>query len=136
MECLFNKIFQTNLFHLDFLCKNLLVIHSVLKVLPQSLGLAALRSKYSMFKYSNSSTMSFYSIFPSKLVPSVKESYTAQNSLKLKLPSRSSPPFYAKKKKELSHPKKKMDTRLMTPSSQLVQPLANLQNSLPQPFKR
>ena len=33
----------------------------------------------------------------------------AQNSLELKLPSRSSPPFYAKQ--ELSHPKKKMDIK-------------------------
>ena len=94
MECFFNKIFQTNLFYLDFLCRNLLVIHSVSKVLPQSLGLAALRSKYFMSKYCNSSTMSFDSVFPSKLVPGVKESYTAQNSLELKLTSRSSPPFY------------------------------------------
>ena len=69
-------------------------MHSVLRVLPQSLGLAALRSKYSMSKYCNSSTMSFESIFPSKLAPGVKESYTAQNSLELKLPSNSSPPFY------------------------------------------
>lgn len=57
----------------------------------------------------------------------------AQNSLKLKLPSRSSPSFYAKQ--ELSHPKK-MGIKFDYASSQLVQPLANLQNSLPQPFKR
>ena len=51
----------------------------------------------------------------------VKESYRAQNSMQ---------------NKELSHSKKKMDVRLIMPSSQPVQPLADLQNSLPQPFKR
>ena len=68
----------------------------------------------------------------------MKESYMAQNSLELKLPSRSSPPFYAKQR-TLSpgrKKKKKRTLRLITPRSQLVQPLTNLQNSLPQPFKR
>ena len=60
----------------------------------------------------------------------------AQNSLELKLPSRSSPPFYAKQRTPSPEKKKKMDIRLIMPSSQLVQPLADLQNSLPQPFKR
>ena len=58
----------------------------------------------------------------------------AQNSLELKLPSRSSPPFYAKQR-TLSPEGKKWTLRLITPSSQLVQPLADLQNSLPQQFK-
>ena len=39
----------------------------------------------------------------------MKESYTAQNSLELKLPSGSSPPFYAK---QLSHPKEKVDIKV------------------------
>ena len=61
----------------------------------------------------------------------------AQNSLELKLPSSPSPPFYAKQRTlSLGGKKKKRTLRLITPSSQLVQPLANLQNSLPQPFKR
>ena len=66
---------------------------------------------------------------------SVKESYMAQNSLELELPSRSSPPFYGKQR-TVTRRKKKWTLRLITPSSQLVQPLADLQNSLPQPFKR
>ena len=64
----------------------------------------------------------------------MKESYMAQNSLELKLPSRSSPPFYAKQR-TLS-PEGKMDIRLILPSFQPVQTLADLQNSLPQLFKR
>ena len=64
----------------------------------------------------------------------MKESCLAQGNLDLKLPSRSSPPFW--QDRELSHPKKKIDIRLIMPSSKLAQPLANLQNSLPQPFKR
>jgi len=40
----------------------------------------------------------------------VEGSYTAQNSLELKLPFMSSPPFYAKQ--ELSHPKKKIDIKV------------------------
>ena len=40
-------------------------------------------------------------------------------------------------KTKLSHPEgKKWTLRLITPSSQPVQPLADLQNTLPQPFKR
>ena len=39
----------------------------------------------------------------------MKESYMAQNSLELKLSSRSSPPFYAKQKVLL--PKEKMDIK-------------------------
>ena len=66
----------------------------------------------------------------------MKESYMAQNSLELKLPSWSSPPFYAKQRTLSLEEKKKGHLRLITPSSQPVQPLANLQNSLPQPFKR
>ena len=54
-----------------------------------------------------------------------------QNSLELKLPSKSSPPFYAKQR-TLSPKEKKWTLRLITPSSQPVQPLADLQNSLPQ----
>lgn len=53
----------------------------------------------------------------------------------VKTPSRSSP-HHSRQNKELSHPKKKIDIRLITPSSKLAQPLADLQNSLPQPFKR
>ena len=53
----------------------------------------------------------------------------AQNSLELKLPSGSSPPFYAKQR-TLSQ-EQKMDVRLIMPSSQPIQPLADLQNSLP-----
>ena len=41
----------------------------------------------------------------------LKESYTAQNSLELKLPSRSSPIIYKKFYKELSPPKKRMDIK-------------------------
>ena len=63
----------------------------------------------------------------------LKESYMAQNSLEFKLPSRSSPPFYVKQR-ILSPEEKKGTLTLITPSSQLVQPLADLQNSLPQPF--
>ena len=37
----------------------------------------------------------------------MKESYMAQNSLEVNLPSRSSPPFYAKQR--TLHPKEKMD---------------------------
>ena len=66
----------------------------------------------------------------------MKESYMVQNSLELKLSSRSSPPFYAKQKTLSPGKKKKRTLRLITPSSQLVQPLTNLQNSLPHPFKR
>ena len=51
----------------------------------------------------------------------------AQNSLELKLPSRSSPPFYAKQR-TLSPKEKKMDIKVDLPSSQPVQPL-------PQPFE-
>ena len=40
----------------------------------------------------------------------VKESYSAQNSLELKLPSVSSPPFYAKQR--TLPPKKKMDIKV------------------------
>ena len=65
----------------------------------------------------------------------MRESYMAQNSLELKFPSRSSPPFYAKQI-TLNLKKKKWTLRLIKLSSQPVQPLANLQNSLPQPFKR
>ena len=42
---------------------------------------------------------------------SVKESYTAQNSLELKHPSRSSPPFYAKQR-TLSQKEKKKDIKV------------------------
>ena len=57
----------------------------------------------------------------------VKESYTAQNSLELKPSSRSSPPFYAKQRTVSAGKKKKKKTlRLITPSSQRVQPLAQL----------
>ena len=41
-----------------------------------------------------------------------------QNSLELKLTSRTSPPFYAKQ--VLCHPKEKMDIGLILPSSQPV----------------
>ena len=60
----------------------------------------------------------------------------AQNSLELKN-SPPGPPHHSMQNKELSNPKeKKWTLRLIMPSSQLVQPLANLQNYLPQPFKR
>ena len=41
----------------------------------------------------------------------MKEGYMAQNSLELKLPSRSSPPFYAKQR-TLSPEGKKMDIKV------------------------
>ena len=41
----------------------------------------------------------------------MKESYMAQNSLELKLPSGSSPPFYAKQR-TLSPKEKKMDIKV------------------------
>ena len=59
----------------------------------------------------------------------MKESCKALGSLELKLPSWSYPPFYAKQR-TLSL-EGKMDIRFIAPSSQPVQPLANLQNSLP-----
>ena len=65
----------------------------------------------------------------------MKESYLAQNSLELKLPSRSFPPFYAKQK-TLSPEEKKMDIKVDYAQLPVVQPLAYLQNSLPQPYKR
>ena len=66
----------------------------------------------------------------------MKESYRAQNSLELKLPS-VLPSILCKTKKSLTRRKKKKQTlKLITPSSQPVQPLAHLQNSLPQTFKR
>ena len=43
--------------------------------------------------------MEYYSaIKKNKIIWMVKESYMAQNSLELKLPSRSPPPFYAKQR--------------------------------------
>jgi len=42
----------------------------------------------------------------------VKESYTAQNSLELKLPSGSSPPFCAKQRTPSSEGKRKMDIKI------------------------
>ena len=67
------------------------------------------------FKYSTSTChwiIVFYFLFYSKLVFtwSLKESYMAQNSLELKLPSTSSPGFYAKQR-TLS-PKEKMDIKV------------------------
>ena len=62
--------------------------------------------------------------------PRLKESYMVQNSLELKLPFESSPPFYAKQR-SLSPEERKWTLRLITPRSQPVQPLAHLQNSLP-----
>ena len=44
-------------------------------------------------------------------IQQVKESYRAQNSLELKLPSRSSPPFYAKQR-TLSPKEKKADIKV------------------------
>ena len=64
----------------------------------------------------------------------MKENYMAQNSLELKFPTRSSLPFYAKQITLHVKEKKKRTLRLIMPSSQPVQPLANLQNSLPQPL--
>ena len=58
----------------------------------------------------------------------------AQNSLELNSPP--SLPHHSMQNKELSHPKEKMDIKVDLPSFQLVQPLADLQISLPQPFKR
>ena len=46
-----------------------------------------------------------------KLQYPMKESYTAQSSLELKLPSGSSPPFYAKQR-TLSRKEKKMDIKV------------------------
>ena len=59
----------------------------------------------------------------------MKESCKAPGSLELKLPSRSYPPFYAKQGTLSSE--EKMDIRFIMPSSQPIQPLANLQNYLP-----
>ena len=42
----------------------------------------------------------------------MKESYMAQNSLELKLPSTSSPPFYAKQRTLSPEGKKKMDIKI------------------------
>ena len=56
----------------------------------------------------------------------MKESCKAPGSLELKLPSRSYPPFYAKQRTLSSE--EKMDIRFIMPSSQPIQPLANLQN--------
>ena len=64
----------------------------------------------------------------------LKESYAAQNSLEFKLASRTSPPFYAKQ--VLSHPKEKWTLGGFCPSPSRSQPVADLQNSLPQLFKR
>ena len=64
----------------------------------------------------------------------VKESYTAQYHLELKLPSRFSSPFYAKQR-TLSPEGKKWTLMLIVTSSQPVQPLADLQNSLPRPLR-
>ncbi|CAN0432784.1 unnamed protein product [Rangifer tarandus platyrhynchus] len=59
------------------------------------------------------------------LVSSLKGSYRAQNSLELKFPSRSSPPFYAKQR-TLSF-EGKMDIKGLTiPSSQLVQLISKI----------
>ena len=64
----------------------------------------------------------------------MKKSYMAQNSMELKLPW-ILPTILCKTK--LSHPEEnKWTLRLITPGSQPVQPLAILQNTLPQPFKR
>ena len=60
----------------------------------------------------------------------MKESYLPQNSLELKLPSGSSPPFYAKQR-TLSPGKKKIYIKVdSVPAS------GHLQNSLPELFKR
>ena len=64
----------------------------------------------------------------------MKESCMAQGSLESKLPSKILPTFLGKTKNSLTL--RKIDFRLITPSSKPAQPLANLQNSLSQPFKR
>ena len=65
----------------------------------------------------------------------LEESYTAQNSLELN--SLPGPPHHSMQNKELSHLKeKKMDIKVDCPAPSWSQPLADLQNSLPQPFKR
>ena len=61
----------------------------------------------------------------------MKENYLAENSLELKLPSGSSPPFYAKQRTLSPRKRKKITLRLIW-----SQPLADLQNSMLQPFKR
>ena len=53
----------------------------------------------------------------------LKESYTAQNSLELKLPFRSSPPFNTKFYKELSPLKIGMDNKIMFSSQRI--PVSN-----------
>ena len=58
----------------------------------------------------------------------------AQNSLELNY-TPVLPTILCKTKNSLTQ-RKKWTLSLITPSSQLVQPLADLQNSLPQPFKR
>ena len=66
----------------------------------------------------------------------LKGGYTAQNSRELELPSRSSPPFYAKQR-TVSTEGEKMDMKFdyaQLPAGPRA--LADLQNSLPQPFKR
>ena len=62
----------------------------------------------------------------------VKESYMAQNSL-VKTPFQVLPaPSHSRQNKELSYLKeKKWDLRLIMPNPQPIQPLANLQNSMP-----
>ena len=63
-------------------------------------------------------SLTFYIYF---LGSGMKDSYMAPNSLELKFPSRSSPPFYAKQR-TLSPEEK---NGLISPSSQPVQPLAD-----------
>ena len=77
----------------------------------------------------------FLYIYSHILMSIMKESYMAQNSLELKTPLQVLPTILCKTKDSLSR-RKKWTLRLIMPSSQLAQPLADLQNSLPQPFKR
>ena len=63
----------------------------------------------------------------------MKESYQAQNSLELKLPSRSSPSFDTEQR--TFYPKKGMNMKIGYVQLPADQSLAGLRNSLPQLLK-
>ena len=65
----------------------------------------------------------------------MKEGYMAQNSLELKLPSRSSPPFYVKQR-TLSPEGKKMDIKVDCAQLPAHPASGRSPEYLAQPFKR
>ena len=65
----------------------------------------------------------------------MKEGYMAQNSLELKLPSRSSPPFYVKQR-TLSPEGKKMDIKVDCAQFPAHPASGRSPEYLAQPFKR